>query len=223
MEIQITLPTRDRQIASDFISSEQALLEATWEKGKFRKLSDEASSSSRYLLLFPTFVLPGVDTIAPEIEVEFSYESGKIEMRSGNWTIKSSSGKILKDSRFMQTFNIKLFGELAIAPLVLKSPSSSISRSSSSSSSSISLGSIGSNLPSVVLTGWVEYDVQGEKPSAFRTAPPFVLDVTIKLIQETVSDYATTQFSSRLLRAFRAYLMQLLTQQAQDARKGTSS
>lgn len=43
-------------------------------------------------------------------------------MSSGNWTLRGLSGKILKDSNFMKTFEISLKGQLqAIIPSNIES------------------------------------------------------------------------------------------------------
>lgn len=180
VDIKIMLPSRDRTTVLEFLRDEESLLDATWERGKYRRLSDD----SKYLLLFPELVLPGVDTISPEVEVQFIYKNGLIEMQSGNWTLRGMSGTVLKDSRFVQSFNIVVRGELGIHASTPPEASAPI-----------------------VASGWVEYRVQGEKPGVFKNAPPFVLDVTIKLIQDTVSEFATNQFSTRLLRGFRTFVM----------------
>jgi len=175
-EISITLPTRNRALAISYLEQEQLLLEATWEKGKFSRLP---SSDNTFRLLFPTLTLPGVDTVSPEIDVIISCVNGSIELKSGNWTLRGTSGHVLKDSRFMESFAITLQGKLTVDEQITPSP--------------------------VVARGWVEYRVQGEKPSAFVKAPPFVLDVTIKLIQETVMEFASKQFANRFLRGFRRF------------------
>ena len=175
-EISITLPTRNRALAISYLEQEQLLLEATWEKGKFSRLP---SSDNTFRLLFPTLTLPGVDTVSPEIDVIISCVNGSIELKSGNWTLRGTSGHVLKDSRFMESFAITLQGKLTVDEQITPSP--------------------------VVAKGWVEYRVQGEKPSAFVKAPPFVLDVTIKLIQETVMEFASKQFANRFLRGFRRF------------------
>lgn len=194
VDIQITLPTRDRTTALEYLQDESSLLESTWEKNKFQKIPATIHSTGqekKYLLLFPRLVLPGVDAISPEIEVQFIYANGLIEMKSGNWTLRGDSGNILKDSRFLESFNILVEGQLGIPPLANQQEQE--------------IGALSST--PVVTKGWVEYRVQGEKPSVFKNAPPFVLDVTIKLIQDTVSEYATNQFSTRLLRGFRSFVM----------------
>ena len=194
VNIQITLPSRDVGTVSEFLQDEERLLDATWEPSKYRRLPPSSSSTSdkRYLLLFPELVLPGVDTISPEVEVQFQFSNGVIEMKSGNWTLRGVSGNVLKDSRFVQTFNIVVEGELGIAPYTAAAVAANGAQLSSSP---------------IVANGWVEYRVQGEKPSVFKNAPQFVLDVTVKLIQETVSEFATNQFSTRLLRGFRQFVM----------------
>lgn len=185
VDIQITLPSRDVDTVSAFLQDEARLLDATWEPTKYRVLPSQQDRRS-YMLLFPELVLPGVDTISPEVEVQFQYKEGCIRMTSGNWTLRGLSGNVLKDSRFVQTFNIVVQGELGI----------------------VAVAGPGQLAPSpIVAKGWVEYMVSGEKPSVFKSAPPFVLDVTIKLIQETVSEFATNQFSTRLLRGFRSFVM----------------
>jgi len=192
VDIQITLPSRDHSTVAEFLQDEALLLDSTWEPSKYRRLSESPASKDRkYLLLFPELVLPGVDTISPEVEVEFLHnKNGLIEMKSGNWTLRGMAGNVVKDSRFMQTFNIIVQGELGISSMPI----------------SIEEREVLANSP-IIANGWVEYRVQGEKPNVFKNAPPFVLDVTIKLIQDTVSEYATNQFSTRLLRGFRNFVM----------------
>ena len=48
------------------------------------------------------------------MEVNFVNINGTIFMTSGNWTLRGMSGGILKDSRFMQSFDVKLSGRLSI-------------------------------------------------------------------------------------------------------------
>lgn len=186
VDIQVALPSRDRLLVTEFLRDEMSLLSATWEKDKFTRIT--GPGSSRYLLFFPKLVLPGINTIAPEIEVEFRYIDGLVAMQSGNWTLRGDSGNVLKDSRFVESFKIVVQGQLGI--------SSAISQEGQLATAPITL------------RGWVDYRVTGEKPSVFRTAPPFVLDVTIKLIQDTVSEFATSQFSTKFLRGFRKFVMQ---------------
>ena len=133
-----------------------------------------------YLLQFATLPLPGVDRITPEIEVKFVYDSteGTVKMSSGNWTLRGTTG-VLKDSRFMQTFAIELDGFLKI---------------------------VGSG-DTVVAEGYVQYTVQGEKPSIFKRAPSFVLDKTIDFIKENVNDFAARDFQIKFLKAFRVYAL----------------
>ena len=120
-------------------------------------------------------------------------------MSSGNWTLRGNQGAIVKDSRFMQTFDIKLTGAIKIV----------------NNDNSYSITPSLRNKPDVRATGWVEYKVQGEKPSIFKAAPPFVLNTTIMLIKDTVSEFATSQFSSRFLQAFRKFMLADLRKQSQ--------
>jgi len=53
--------------------------------------------------------------------------------------------------------------------------------------------------------------VSGLKPSIFRLAPPFLVDNTIKMIQERVQEYATAEFESRFKAAFREYMYKSFT------------
>lgn len=55
--------------------------------------------------------------------------------------------------------------------------------------------------------GWVNYQVEGEKPTIFKNAPPVVLDSTIKMIEMAVQDFATREFSVRLLKSFRVFAL----------------
>lgn len=117
-------------------------------------------------------------------------------MSSGNWTLRGNQGAIVKDSRFMQTFDIKLSGAIKIV------------------NANNDNGKTSRNTPDVRANGWVEYKVQGEKPSIFKAAPAFVLNTTIMLIKDTVSEFATSQFSSRFLQAFRKFMLADLKKQS---------
>ena len=55
--------------------------------------------------------------------------------------------------------------------------------------------------------GWVSYQVAGEKPTIFKNAPSVVLDGTIKMIELAVQDFATREFSIRLLKSFRVFAL----------------
>jgi len=177
IEMNIRLPTRDPELATSFIRNPRSIIEKTWDKTKLQRKSDTC-----YLLKFREFPLPGMDAISPEIEVDLRFDDGKIKMQSGDWTIRSKTGGIMKDSKFLNTFDIKLYGEMSI---------------------------VGGNSSSQALfaRGSVEYRVQGTKPSVFRAAPSFVLDATIRLIQESVKDYASKEFANRFSKEFRDYMM----------------
>jgi len=126
-------------------------------------------------------------------------------MSSGNWTLRGNQGAIVKDSRFMQTFDIKLTGAIKI-----------INNNNDNSMTS-------RNTPDVRANGWVEYKVQGEKPSIFKAAPAFVLNTTIMLIKDTVSEFATSQFSSRFLQAFRKFMLADLKKQSKFKSESSGS
>ena len=175
------------------------IIEACWDSGMYQQLSEKT-----YLLKMSPLLLPGIDNITPEIEVDIVYNNEEIRMSSGNWTLRGNQGAIVKDSRFMQTFDIKLTGAIKIVNV-----NSDISITSSSSSSS------SRTTPDIRASGWVEYQVQGEKPSIFKATPPFVLNTTIMLIKDTVSEFATAQFSSRFLIAFRKFMLADLRKQSQ--------
>ena len=174
------------------------IIEACWDSGMYQQLSEKT-----YLLKMSPLLLPGIDNITPEIEVDIVYNNEEIRMSSGNWTLRGNQGAIVKDSRFMQTFDIKLTGAIKIVNV---NSDNSITSSSSSSSR---------NTPDIRANGWVEYQVQGEKPSIFKATPPFVLNTTIMLIKDTVSEFATAQFSSRFLKAFRKFMLADLRKQSQ--------
>ena len=189
LDLAIRLPTRERAVAQSFIRDPHAILGATWDKDKFTRLSQ-----STYLLRMAPFPMLGVDTIAPEIEVTLAYEetSSLIRMTSGNWALKGTNGGVLKDSRFVKSFTIDLKGELSLRE---EAPATG-------------------GEPVLKAAGWVQYAVQSKKPSMFQAAPSFVLDATVRLIQDSVREFATAQFSARLLRAFRAFAMQSMRNNA---------
>lgn len=186
MGLNIQMPTRDITLASQFISNPQRILESCWDKDKFKKIS---ANSNTYMLEFSTILIPGLGQLKPEIEVTTKYDDGVLSLNSGNWTIRGSSGGIMKDSRFLHTFDIHLQGELKV-------------RQGQSTLQSMEKP----NPAYVIADGWVEYRVQGSKPTFFRKAPSFLLDNTIKLIQAGVQEYATTVFISRYLKSFRDYV-----------------
>ena len=176
----VALPTNDMEKAKNFLSKTEYIVENTWMKGKQTNIG-----GGKFLLQFITLPI-GFDTITPEIEVEFLYdpEYTCIRMKSGSWQLKGKEGTV-KDSRFMQTFQINLEGVLTAVP-----PTSDVPSSPSSS---------------VMVDGWVRYEVKGEKPSFFRLSPQFILDNTIGFIQSNVERFAYKEFTGRLLRAFKAY------------------
>ena len=185
IDLCIKLPTRDNAIATSFISNPTKIIETTWDGSKRTKINDNS-----YLLKFRDFPLPGIDSISPEIEVSIDFLDGKLKMLSKEWKIRSKTGALLKDSKFMKKFDIKLVGEIGIEESV---PHASY----------------------VVARGWVEYKVQGTKPTIFRMAPSFVLDGTIRLIQDNVNEYASKEFSERFLKGFRQHLLKSMSVQTQ--------
>lgn len=190
--MKVTLPTRDADQARTFISNLDSMVESTYEAGKYVKMDN-----GKYLLKFNTLPLPGVDKITPEIEVQFLYDiaEGTIRMSSGNWTLRGTTG-VLKDSRFMQTFAIELEGILTIVT--------------------------NTATDTVIAEGFVQYVVQGEKPSIFKKAPDFVLEKTIEFIKDSINDFASRDFQSKFQKAFRAYVLADLKAKARSTVNATS-
>jgi hypothetical protein len=176
MSINIKMPTRETIHAAHFLSKPSALIESCWDKDCLKQLNKD-----KYIMMFQPVLIPGLGSIKPEIEVNLKYEDGVMSLESGNWTIRGSAGEIMKDSRFMHTFDIKLQGEIMV-----KNPS-------------VSGGFVNA-------CGWVDYRVQGAKPTFFRKAPAFLLDNTIRFIQHSSQEYATTVFTARFLKSFRDYM-----------------
>lgn len=199
MEIRIGLPTKNHGLAAKFIEDEKKLLDATWEKGMYKVTNQKEKV---YTLLFPPIVVPGVDTLSTSVQVNFEIQSGKIIMKSGDWSIRGKSGSILKDSNFMQTFRVEITGEL------------SIRESQVIKASAVKAADIGVPAPPVVANGWVQYKVEGEKPRALRSAPPVVMEATVNLIKQISQDFATRQFKERFSSSFRSFLTSELSKQA---------
>jgi hypothetical protein len=200
MNIRIALPTRDHELAATFIGDEKKLLDATWERGMY-KVRDQRTK--KYTLMFPPIVIPGVDTISTSVDVEFiNSGDGKICLKSTDWSIRGKSGAILRDSRFMETFQIEIAGELSIRE-------SAVIRASAIKADTINVPA-----PAVIANGWVQYQVGGEKPSALRNAPPMLMDATVKIIKDISEDYATRQFTERFQSSFRSYLTAELSKRA---------
>mmetsp|Transcript_21383 Transcript_21383/g.19454 ORF Transcript_21383/g.19454 Transcript_21383/m.19454 type:complete len:259 (+) Transcript_21383:113-889(+) len=181
INLQLNLPTDDINAACSYISNPKEILFATWDKDKTKQLSD-----NKFLLSFPLILLPGLGNIQPEIEVSMIYNNQRITLESGDWTIRATSGAIMKDSRFLSTFDIKLKGQLSLVP-----PTNQLPKNKSKYLQAV---------------GWVEYKVQGSKPKFFRNAPNFVLDNTINIIQTMANDYATSVFVSRFTKSFREFM-----------------
>ncbi len=199
MEIRIGLPTKDHTLAARFIEDEKKLLDATWEKGMYRVTSQK---DKMYTLMFPPIIVPGVDTLSTSVQVNFEIEDGKIIMKSSDWSIRGKNGAILKDSRFMETFQVEIAGEL------------SIRESQVIKASAVKAADIGVPAPPVVANGWVQYKVEGEKPRALRSAPPVVMEATVNLIKKISQDFATKQFKERFSSSFRSFLTNELSKQA---------
>ena len=175
MSVNVALPTKDIDKAKAFLSKTEYIVESTWMKGKQTNMGKGV-----FLLQFLTLPI-GLDTITPEIEVEFLYDPIDccIRMKSGKWQLIGREG-VKKDSRFMNSFQIYLEGVLKIVP----SPSSS---SNGANNDALTNGKEGESqsqsLSKVEVDGWVRYAVEGEKPRIFKRAPQFILDNTISFIQ----------------------------------------
>ena len=105
--ISVKLPTPEISIARKYLSNPSHLVESTWPEGNYKRLEQDGA----YRLQMGSFYLPGVQNVLPEIETKFEVhpESGMITMKSGEWTIMGSGGGILKDSKFMNSFDIVSF------------------------------------------------------------------------------------------------------------------
>lgn len=199
MDIKIGLPTRDHDLAAKFIEDEKKLLDATWERGMYKVVDKK---QKKYTLMFPPIGIPGIDTLFTSVEVEFMQTDGKIILRSNDWSIRGKNGVILRDSRFMETFQVEIMGELSIKePAVIKA-------------SAIKADDLKVPAPPVVANGWVQYKVEGEKPSVLKKAPPVVMDATVDLIKKISQDFATNQFKARFQSSFRSFLTSELSKQA---------
>lgn len=174
MDIRVRLPTRDVEIAKEFLQDPTIIIESTYDKSRLARLSD-----TLWKIRLADITIPAIDVISPEMEIEFkAVEGNKITMKSMKWALKGT-GPIMRDSKFLSSFDIKLNGYLE-----LETTSSAL----------------------IVAVGGVSFEVQGEKPGIFRNAPPFLLETAINLIQGLVVDFASKQFSGRLLKAFTAFL-----------------
>jgi len=174
MDIRVRLPTRDVEIAKEFLQDPTIIIESTYDKSRLTRLSN-----TLWKIRLADITIPAIDVISPEMEIEFkAVEGNKITMKSMKWALKGT-GPIMRDSTFLASFDIKLTGYLELEV----------------SSSAL-----------IVAVGGVTFEVQGEKPGVFRNAPPFLLETAINLIQGLVVDFASKQFSGRLLKAFTAFL-----------------
>jgi Protein of unknown function (DUF1997) len=204
IELSIRLPTKDLELAAEFLKDPNSIISSTWEQSKLQRLDED-----KYLLKFRDFPLPGIDTISPEIEVTLKNVDGVIRMVSGNWTLRGQSSGIMKDSRFLTSFDIKLNGEIT---MVSPSALAGSGHHTGTTQSGIDNHAV-SNKPTepIMAVGWVEYRVKGNKPRIFRMAPSFILDGTIGLIQQSAQEYATAEFANRFSRAFRDFMVQRLS------------
>lgn len=177
MKIANRLPTRDLKQVQDFLQNPSLIVETVYDASKYTK-----HYPGCYTIRFASIPIPGIDTITPEITLEFTSENNVINMKSKAW--KLTSTKLFKDSKFMNSFNILLNGYVEID--VVKSQQEGF------------IHTIGS----------VCYEVEGEKPMLLKATPNFILDKTIQLIQSCVEDFVSKRFSTRYLEAFKIYLQQ---------------
>lgn len=190
MDIRVRLPTRDRLLAEDFIKDPTVIIQSTYDSSKATRLSD-----TLWRIKFAEIPIPGIDTVSPELDMDFRYANGSIYMQSSQWALKGSkNSQILKDSKFIQSFNIKLQGELT-----LEYPG----RALTSTSPAVAPADISGGL--IVAVGFVDFQAQGERPSALQRAPAFVLDGTINFIQSLVTDFVSKKFSTKLLNSFTTF------------------
>merc|ERR1711871_1777450 len=189
----------DHDLAAKFLEDEKKLLDATWEHGMY-KLVDK--KEKKYTLIFPPIGIPGIDTLSTRVEVTFQQSDGKVSLRSNDWSIRGKNGVILRDSNFMETFQIEIMGELSIKePAVIKA-------------SAIKADDLKVPAPPVVAYGWVQYNVEGEKPNVLKNAPPMVMSATVDLIKKLSEDFATNQFKERFQSSFRSFLANEMSKQA---------
>lgn len=174
MDIRVRLPTRDLGLAEGFMSCPHLIVETAYDHSRYTKVHE-----GTYIIRFAQIPIPGIDTVIPEIEVDFLTRNSSIQMQSKSCVLKG--GPIVRDTRFLQSFKINLTGQL------------SIDHSKPSADGSL------------LAVGQVVYAVQGEKPMLLRAAPSFILDGTINFIQNRVADFVMKQFSKKLLRAFQVY------------------
>lgn len=71
MKIQIKLPTRDINLANEFLNDPQYIVEQTWDRNRIKKIT-----STTFLLQFLAIPIPGIDVVTPEIEVIFENVNG---------------------------------------------------------------------------------------------------------------------------------------------------
>lgn len=186
LDINVKLPTRERYMAEAFLEDPSLVVTSTWEKDKIRRIGD-----NKFVLQLIEIPIPGMDVVLPEVEVVFENIDGIIYMHSGNWTLRGQgSGEVLKDSRFMKSFDFSLKGELRIVD--------------GSSDNGAGPGSQ-QQQPLVVTGGWVQYDVQGRMPRVLRVAPSFVLDGVINFIQSRVVQFVLQRFSNRMIEGYREF------------------
>lgn len=179
LDLNIKMPTRDLGLASSFLSNTSRVMESSWDKNLYSKLTDTS-----YLLKCKPIAIPGMDALYPEIEISLCNKNGIVSLNSEKWTMRSGSNNAQKESRFLDSFEIAMSGQIAIQH---------------------DKNNVNDRSP-IIASGWVIYKVQGLKPNFFRMAPPFILDNTIKVIQERVQEYATAEFEHRFKSAFRDYM-----------------
>ena len=171
LEIPLPVVSDNNTKLARYINDPIRILESTWDKNKITKQGDNA-----YKLRCREIQLLGMDSISPEIAVDFWSESESCSsvMKSTGWSLNGGS-RVLRDADFLKTFDFRIEGRI--------SPTAS---------------------PTLV-RGWVEYHVEGRKPLLFAALPSFILERIVAIIQDRIKQYVEVEFSRRFRSGFLKY------------------
>ena len=70
-------------------------------------------------------------------------------------------------------------------------------------------------------TGWIDYQVIGEKPDLFKYTPQIILNSIIHIIEDNIYNFVCIEFEKQYIKAFKYYvLIDKQQQQTQQSPQG---
>lgn len=175
VEISFELPTTNQLIALEFLKSPSRLVETLWDSGKYSAIEDGKYALQCRVITFPVF-----GSYFPEIEIEIQKSIGKQDFKTAGLTIYTALDKQSR-ADFMKSLEVSFVGSLYIVDAAEE------------------------NNSNTQIKGFVEYNIQGEKPSFLKLAPAFLLQGAYKILHERVVTYTQKEVVAKFISSFQRY------------------